>query len=75
MKKIEIKEEIEDIDDVFTSSTDLLDYGVGVSCSGIGSASCSDGCKSGNKDGLACHESCLEGCSEGCKQSCKLGNK
>lgn len=76
MKSIEIrKEEFESIDEVFTSSNDLLDYGLGVSCSGIGSASCSEGCKSGNKEGGACSASCMQGCSEGCKDACKPGNK
>lgn len=77
MKKIELNESFEELEDVFASSSDLRDYygGIDASCSGIGSASCKDGCKNGNKSGGACSASCFLGCSEGCKEACKPGGK
>lgn len=66
----------EDLDDIFSSTSDLRAYyGLGVSCSGIGSTSCSEACKTGNKNGVGCADSCLQGCKEGCKEACKSGNK
>lgn len=75
MERIEINDDFENLDEVFTSTTDLEDYGIGIGCSGLGSASCQEGCKSGNKNGGACSLSCMQGCSEGCKDSCKPGKK
>jgi len=77
MKKIELSENLEELDDVFASSSDLRDYdgGIDVGCSGVGSASCKEGCKDGSKEGNPCQSSCYQGCSEGCKEACKPGKK
>lgn len=76
MKTIDISSTEENINDIFTSTSELKAYyGIGITCSGVGSASCSESCKAGNKDGVGCSDSCLQGCKDGCKEACKTGRK
>ena len=70
MDKIIIDSANEELDDIFVSSSDMKEY-IGVSCSGFGSASCSDGCKDGGKTGGSCSLGCEPGCKDGCKDGCK----
>ena len=80
MKRLIIESSNESLDEIFESSADLREYSGEISCSGVGSASCSEGCKSSAKDsgsscGQYCQPGCQPGCMNGCKEACKDGGK